>query len=166
METGNRLDALVRHETAMATVRAFGERSSAEQVLVLVDSGEESEPTMVEWRPGIPLELTASGITWEVPDDIAADVPPLPLPGVRPAAPASAMRVDIDAGTVEAPPGALPALCEAVLALAGAFGGLTVASADWPTSEAGRALTVAARPGEPAVVGVGDQLFELPAAGA
>lgn len=162
METGNRLDALARHETAMATVRAFGTRSSAEQVLVLVDSGGEGESTVVEWRPGIPLEVTAGGITWEVPDDIADDVPPLPLPGVRPAAPASSLHVDVEAGTVEAPPGALPALCEAVSALAEAFGGLTVASADWPTSEAGRALTVAARPGEPAVVGVGDQLFELP----
>lgn len=165
MGTGDRLDALVRHETAMATVRAFGARSSAEQVLVLVDSGDEGEPTMVEWRPGIPLELTAAGVTWEVPDDIAADVPPLPLPGVRPAAPASSVRVDVDAGTVEAPPGALPALCDAVRALAEAFGGLTVASADWPTSQPGRALTVAARPGEPAVVGVGDQLFELPVTG-
>lgn len=148
----------------MATVRAFGERANAEQVLVLADSGDESAPTMIEWRPGIPLEVTDGGITWEVPDDIAAEAQPLPLPGVRRSAPASSVRVDLEAGTVEAPPGALPALCDAVVALAEAFGGLSVASADWPTSEPGRALTIAARPGEPAVMGVGDQLFEFPEA--
>ena len=145
----------------MATVLAFGTRSSAEQVLVLLDSGEDGVPTMLEWRPGSPLELTDGGITWEVPDDLAAESAPLPLPGIGAAAPASAIDVDLEAGTVQAPPGALPALCQAVNALAEAFGGRSVASADWPTREAGRPLTIAARPGEPAVIGVGDQLFEV-----
>ena len=163
MGTGNPLDALARHGTAMATVRSFAARSSAEQVLVLLDSGEDVAPTMLEWRPGIPLELTDGGITWEVPDEIAAESAPLPLPGVTAAAPASAIEVDLEAGTVQAPPGALPALCRSVAALADAFGGRSVASADWPTREPGRALTIAARPGEPAVIGVGDQLFEVAA---
>ena len=147
----------------MATVRAFGASSGAEQVLVLLDSGEEDVPTMVEWRPDAPLELTDGGITWEVPDDIAGASAPLPLPGVRAAAPASSIQVDLESGTVQAPPGALPALCRAVAALAEAFGGLSVASADWPTRQPGRPLTVAARPGEPPVIGVGDQLFEVAA---
>lgn len=147
----------------MATVRAFGTRSSAEQVLVLLDSGDEAAPTMLEWRPEIPLELTDEGITWEVPDEIAGRAAPLPLPGVGAAAPASAIAIDLEAGTVQAPPGALPALCRAVSALAEAFGGRSVASADWPTRQPGQPLTVAARPGEPAVIGVGDQLFEVPA---
>ena len=145
----------------MATVRAFGASSRAEQVLVLVDSGEDGTPTMLEWRPGIPLELTDGGITWEVPDEISAEAAPLPLPHVGPGPPASAIEVDLDAGTVQAPPGALPALCRAVVALAEAFGGRSVASADWPTRQSGQALTIAARPGEPAVIGVGDQLFEV-----
>jgi hypothetical protein len=161
--TGDQLEALVRHEAAMATVRAFGVRSSAEQVLVLLDSGDEGAPTMLEWRPDVPLELTDAGITWEVPDEIAANVEPLPLPGVGAAAPASAIDVDVEAGTVEAPPGALAALSRAVMALAEAFGGRSVASADWSTRRAGQPLTIAARPGEPAVMGVGDQLFEVPA---
>lgn len=146
----------------MATVRAFGSRSGAEQVLVLIDRGDDAAPTMVEWRPGIPLELTDEGITWEVPDDIAADVAPLALPGVGRAAPASALRIDAEAGVVEGPVGAVAALCDAVRALAEAFGGRSVASADWATVEEERPFTVAARPGEPAVLGVGDQLFELP----
>jgi hypothetical protein len=158
----DRLEALVRHETAMATVRAFGSRSGAAQVLVLIDRGDDAAPTMVEWRAGIPLELTDEGITWEVPDEIGADVAPLPLPHVHPAAPASSLRIDAEAGIVEGPMGAVAALCLAVRSLAEAFGGRSVASADWPTAEAERHFTIAARPGEPAVLGVGDQLFELP----
>jgi len=146
----------------MATVRAFGERSAAEQVLVLIDQGEGAPPAMIEWRPGVPLELTDAGITWEVPDEIGAGVPPLPLPEVRAAAPASALRIDAEAGSVEGPVGAVAALCDAVRGLAEAFGGLSVASADWPTATASRPFTIAARPGEPAVLGVGDELFELP----
>jgi hypothetical protein len=160
----DQLDALVRHETAMATVRAFGTRSSAEQVLVLLESGDDAAPTILEWRADVPLELTDAGITWEVPDEIAAEAAPLPLPGVAAAAPASSIQVDLEAGTVQAPPGALPALCRAVTVLAEAFGGRSVASADWPTRESGQPLTIAARPGEPAVLGVGEQLFEIPAA--
>ena len=163
MGTEDQLDALTRHGVAMATVRAFGARSSAEQVLVLLDSGEDDSPTMVEWRPGIPIELTDGGITWEVPDEIAGEAPALELGDVTAAAPASAIEVDLDAGTVQAPPGALPALCRAVTALAEAFGGRSVASADWPTRRPGQPLTIAARPGEPAVIGVGDQLFEVAA---
>ena len=163
MGTGDQLDALARHATSMATVRAFGARSGAAQVLVLLDSGAEGTPTMIEWRPDIPLELTDGGITWEVPDEIAAAEAPLALPDVVAGAPASSIEVDLDAGTVQAPPGALPALCRAVTALAQAFGGRSVASADWLTREPGQLLTVAARPGEPAVIGVGDQLFEIAA---
>lgn len=148
----------------MATVRAFGTRSNAEQVLVLLDTGEDGAATMLEWRPDVPLELTDGGITWEVPHDIAAQAPPLPLPDVAAAVPPSAIDVDLEAGTVEAPPGALPALCRAVITLADAFGGRSVASADWPTRRPGQPLTIAARPGEPAVMGVGDQLFEVPVA--
>ena len=145
----------------MATVRDFAARSRAEQVLVLLDTGDDEAPTMLEWRSQAPLELTDGGITWEVPDEIVAGADPLPLPEIVPAAPASSIHVDLEAGTVEAPPRALPSLCDAVRALASAFGGRSVASADWPTRQGGRPLTVAARPGEPAVLGVGDQLFEI-----
>ncbi len=163
MGTGDQLDALARHAAAKATLRPNGERSGAAQVLVLLDSGEDRAPTMIEWRPGIPLELTDGGITWEVPDAMAAATAPLALPDVVAAVPASAIEVDLDGGTVQAPPGTVPALCRAVTTLAEAFGGRSVASADWITREPGPLLTVAARPGEPAVIGVGDQLFEIAA---
>ena len=146
----------------MATVADFAARSGAEQVLVLLDAGDEDRATMLEWRAGAPLELTDGGITWEVPDELTLDAAPLDLPDVRPCAPASSLRIDAEAGVVEAPVGAVEALCDAVLVLASAFGGRSVASADYPTSDPNRSVTVAARPGEPAVLGVGDELFGLP----
>ncbi len=155
--------ALERHSTAMATVVAFARGSGAQQVLVLADRGDDATPTLLEWRAGEPLELTDEGLTWEVPDELAEGGVPLPLPPLRPV-PASALRVDIEAGTVEGPPGAVLLLAEEVRALAEAFGGLSVASADWATAESGPAFTIAARPGEPPVLGVGDELFEMPAA--
>lgn len=153
--------ALEHHSAAMATVVAFGKGSGAQQVLVLADRGDDVAPTLLEWRAGEPLELTDDGVTWEVPDELAEGATPLSLPPLKPV-PASALRVDIDAGTVEGPPGAVLLLAEEVRALAEAFGGRSVASADWATAESGPAFTIAARPGEPAVLGVGEELFEMP----
>ena len=61
-----------------------------------------------------------------------------------------------------APIGAIANLAEAVLSLAGAFGGRSVATADFPTRDPEQLLTIAARPGEPVVLAVGDQQFAMP----
>ena len=53
-------------------------------------------------------------------------------------------------------------LGEAVLGLAAAFGGRSVATADFPTRDADRPLTIAARQGEPIVLAVGEEQFVLP----
>lgn len=161
MPDDDALSALTRHATAMATVLAFGRQSGAQQVLVLADQGEDAPPVLLEWREGEPLELTHAGVTWEVPDEIAATEEVRALALARPV-PASALHVDADAGVVEGPPGAVAALANAVLGLAEAFGGQSVASADWPTRDDGPAFTIAARPGEPPVLGVGEELFGLP----
>ena len=48
-----------------------------------------------------------------------------------------------------------------VLALARAFGGLTVATAEFATSDPDLPITFAARDGEPVVLGAGDAQYEL-----
>jgi glycyl-tRNA synthetase beta chain len=58
--------------------------------------------------------------------------------------------------------GAVAALARAVLGLAQAFGGRSVATADFATREPELPLTIAAREGEPLVVAAGDRRFELP----
>ena len=52
-------------------------------------------------------------------------------------------------------------LKDAVLALAGVFGGLTVASAEFATNDPETPITLAARVGEPVVLGAGDAQYEL-----
>jgi hypothetical protein len=153
------LDAINRHGDAVATVREFAARSLAERVVLLVDTGDGT--AMVECDAGGTIALTHAGRTWEVP--AAAPVPavPRPLPDVRPA-PATAIALDPDSGELEAPLGAVAMLGRAVLALATAFGGRSVATADFPTREPRVPLTIAAREGEPLVIAAGDRRFELP----
>lgn len=150
---------LARHAVAIATVREFSQRSGAHRVILLLDRGD-GPATMLELVHGEPLELTEDAVTYAV-DPAAAEVAPLPLPELRPA-PATALAVDPVAGEVAAPLGVLANLGEGLLGLAAAFGGLSVATADFPTRDAEHTLTIAARPGEPLVLAVGDQQFALP----
>jgi hypothetical protein len=148
----------MRHHVAAATVRSFAERSGAERVVVLVDEGDERPATMLEWLAGEAVEVTAADGTQElVPEGVA----PLPLPDVR-RIPPSTVELDADGGEVIAPLGAVTHLATAVLDLARAFGGRTVATADFPTATPDVPLTIAAREGEPLVLGMGDRQFALP----
>jgi hypothetical protein len=153
--------ALERHAQAAATVRAFSERSRAERVVLLVDLGEERAPAMLDCAPGGELELTDEGALWRVPADVDAGAEPRPLPDLRPP-PATALALDPDTGELEAPLGAVANLAGGVLALARAFGGRSVATADFATRDPDMPLTIAAREGEPVVVAAGHHRFELP----
>jgi hypothetical protein len=143
----------------VATVLDFAERSSAQRVVMLVDRGDERPATMLEWHDG-GLELVEDGVPAPLPDEAAA---PLPLGDLRPP-PASAVHLHARDGEPElhAPVGAIGHLAEALLDLAAALGGRSVATAEWPTSDAHQPLTLAARAGEPVIVALGDEHFELP----
>jgi hypothetical protein len=150
--------ALESHAQAVATIRAFAQRSGARRVVLVLDRG---DPAMLDCAPDGSLELTDSGRTWRVPADAPVRAVPLPLPEIRPA-PASSLFLDPDTGELEAPLGAVANLARAVLALAGAFGGRTVATAEFATRTPDLELTIAAREGEPLVVAAGDRRFVLP----
>jgi hypothetical protein len=154
-------EALERHAQAVATVRAFSERSRAERVVLLVDLGGERAPAMIDCAPGGDLELTDEGALWRVPAEVDIDAEPRPLPDLRPPPP-SALALDPDTGELEAPLGAVANLAGGVLGLARAFGGRSVATADFATRNPSLPLTIAAREGEPVVVAAGDHRFELP----
>lgn len=153
--------ALARHAIAVATVREFAARSGAHRVVLLLDEGDEPQATMLELVHGAPLELTEAGVTHAIEAGAGVDAPPLPLPELRPA-PATALQVDPVTGELAAPLGVVANLGEAVLGLAAAFGGRSVATADFPTRDADRPLTIAARQGEPIVLAVGEEQFVLP----
>jgi hypothetical protein len=152
-------DALERHAEAIATVRAFAERSGAERVVLIVDPGDGTTATMLECGTGGTVELTEGEETWQVASAVRAA--PRPLPELRPPPP-TALAIDPDSGELEAPLGAIANLGRAVLGLAAAFGGRSVATADFATRDPALPITIAAREGEPLLLAAGDRRFVLP----
>lgn len=146
---------------AVATVRAFAAAAGAERVVLVLDRGAERPATLVECDADGGVELEEDGAPAAVAARTPAGAAPRSLPELRPP-PASAVAVDPDSGQLEAPLGAVANLARGVLALAGAFGGRSVAAADFATRDPALPLTIAARAGEPVVVAAGDRRFELP----
>ena len=156
------LKAIARHAEALATVRAFAERSEALRVVLLVDLGDEEPPAMLDVGAGRRDRADRRGRgarrsrpTTPVP------APPRALPEIRPA-PSSALRADPVTGELAAPIGAIANLGDAVLGLARAFGGRSVATAEFATHDPDLPMTIVAREGEPLLLAVGDGRFELP----
>jgi hypothetical protein len=148
------------HDEAIATVRAFAERSGALRVVLLVDRGEGSPPAMLDSSGG-EVEVTDGDETWVVPVDAPVDAGPRPLPELR-SPPATALAVHPETGELEAPLGAIANLGAAVLGLAAAFGGRSVATAEFATRDPELPITIAGREGEPLVLAAGDRRFVLP----
>jgi hypothetical protein len=154
-------EALTRHAEAVATVRAFAQRAGAERVVLLVDPGDGSTAAMLDCTADGALELTDDGQSWHVPATTPVPATPRAFPDLRPPPP-TALAIDPDDGELEAPLGVIANLGEAVLGLAAAFGGRSVATADFATRDPQLPLTIAAREGEPLVLAAGDRRFVLP----
>jgi hypothetical protein len=158
---GNLENALARHAEAVATVRAFAQKAGALRVVLLVDSGDGSAATMLDCNADGGLELAEQDARWSVPAGTLVTAPPRPLPELRPPPP-TALAIDPDSGELEAPLGVVANLARGVLGLAAAFGGRSVATADFATRDPGTPITIAAREGEPLVLAAGDRRFVLP----
>jgi hypothetical protein len=154
-------EILARHAEAVATVRAYAERAGAERVVLLVDRGDDDPPAMVDRAGDGTIELTDGDTSVNVPPSAIAPAEPRPLPDLRPA-PSSSLRADPATGELAAPIGAIANMGEGVLGLARAFGGRSVASADFATHDPDLPMTIVAREGEPLLLAVGDGRFELP----
>ena len=68
------LKAIALHAEAIATVRAFAERSDALRVVLIVDRGDES-PAMLDAAPGGAIELTDEGEAHEIPPAMTSAKP-------------------------------------------------------------------------------------------
>jgi hypothetical protein len=152
------LIALARHSGEIATIRAFQQASNATRVVLLVHTPE-GENAMLESTPD-GLEVTEGETLVYIPHSAAVPAQPRALPEIRPT-PASAIHLDPTTGQLAAPLGTIDHLAEVTLALAKAFGGLTVATAEFQTHDPGLPITFAAREGEPVVLQAGDDQFEL-----
>jgi hypothetical protein len=153
--------ALERHGEAVATVRAFTAKAGALRVVLLVDSGDGTEATMLDCAPDGAVELAERHDRWTVPAGTPVAARPRPLPDLRPP-PSTALTIDPDSGELEAPLGVVANLARGVLALAAVFGGRSVATADFATRDPELPITIAAREGEPLVLAAGDRRFVLP----
>jgi len=153
--------SLDRHAEAIATVREFAVRSGAQRVVLLVDPGDGTPAAMLDCAPGGALELTEGDATVAIPEHTPVDAAPRALPELRPP-PATAIAIDPATGELEAPLGAIANLGRAVLGLAQAFGGRSVATADFATRDPAMPITIAAREGEPLLLAAGDRRFVLP----
>jgi hypothetical protein len=140
---------------AIATARAFLNASNALRVVLILEPA-----TMIDVAPGEDIELIEQEELTTFPPDVHIPQAPKPLPAIR-STPSSAISIDTLTGELSAPIGTIDHLAEAVLQLATAFGGLTVASAEFATSDPGTPITLAAREGERVVLAAGDEQFEL-----
>jgi hypothetical protein len=154
-------NALARHAEAVATVRAFTAQAGALRVVLLVDRGDGRAATMLDCDADGALELAEQDSSWRVPAQTPVTAPPRPLPELRPPPP-TALTIDPDSGELEAPLGVVANLARGVLGLAAAFGGRSVATADFATRDPELPITIAAREGEPLVLAAGDRRFVLP----
>lgn len=145
-----------RLAAAVGTVLAFADGAGAERVVLLLDEGEDAPPVMIE-RVEDGAFAVRRGETM-LPVDPGAAVP---LPPLRPV-PATAISADPETGELSAPLGSVHLLADYVLALARAFGGRSVATASFPTSDPALPLTVAARAGEPVVLDLAGRHYALP----
>ncbi|WP_028067063.1 hypothetical protein [Solirubrobacter soli] len=152
------LIALARHSEEIATIRTFQQASHATRVVLLIHTPEGENAMLESTAEG--LEITEGDTLAFIPADATVPAPARPLPEIRPT-PASAIHLDPNTGELAAPLGTIDHLASITLALAAAFGGLTVATAEFQTHDPQLPITFAAREGEPVVLQAGDDQFEL-----
>lgn len=141
-----------------ATAKDLGARSRARRVVVLVDRGE-GESAVLDWWAGEPMALRAGDDEpVALPDDLggvlpllAADTEPLPV-----------LQVDAQAAEIVAPMGAVARAAAVVRDVAAALPGRSVLTVQFQTSDPEAPLAISAREGDPLVLMLGEEPFDMP----
>jgi hypothetical protein len=147
-------------DRAIVALREFLHRSAALEVQAVVDRGDDEPPALVQVPRSAPVEVAEGDRVVHLPHAQALDATPPQLPTLPRMPP---VEIDALAGSISAPLGAVPALVDGLLALTQALGGRSVALAFFQTTDDDLPLGIAARTGEPPVLTLGDQQFEIPA---
>lgn len=148
---GPALDAVIE------TLRDVLHRSGALRVAAVLDT---EEPALVDVGRLTPVEVQVGERLMHLPHAIELEAEAFPvLTELRQLPPFDA---DPTTGEVVGTMGGLDMLADAVRELAELFGGRSVALAQYPTSTPESPLTVTARGGEPVLVMIGEEEFELP----
>jgi hypothetical protein len=150
-------DARERIAQLVATLCGFLTAAGADAAVLVLDQGEGAPPLLVECPAEGPATLSEGDQVVQL-DPARLAAAPLPLPDVRALAP-----FDVDAlrAEITAPLGGVEQLARAVRELADALPGRSVLSVTFATSDPEAPLRVSARSGDPLVLGLGDEQFEM-----
>lgn len=142
-------------------LRDFLHRSGALRAVAAIDRGQGRLPAVVDCERFMPVEVDLGDRLVQLPHEAELDAVAPALPHVHQQPP---FEVDAEGGAVTGAIGGLEHLAEAVRALADALGDLSVAAVTFETTNPDVPLAVSARAGggEPIVVTLGDDAFELP----
>jgi hypothetical protein len=144
-------------DPVIVMLREFLHRSGAVRAVALLAA--DDGPAMVDCARLAPIEVTLAERTVQLPHAIELDVAePLPVPDVRQLAP---FEVDAAEAQIASPLGGLEHYAKAVIALSQALGDGGVALATFETSDPEAPLSITARPGDPVVVALGEEPFEM-----
>jgi len=139
------------------TLRTFVHAAGALEATLLLDQGEEAPVLVVECPAAGPVLLGEGEEVVQLdPDRLAAA--PLPLPDVRALPP---FAVDLVRAEIAAPLGGVEHHARAVRAVAELFPGRSVLSVAFATTDPETPLLIAARGGDPLVLGLGEEQFEM-----
>jgi hypothetical protein len=141
-------------DAVAATLAAFLAGSGARSAVAVVDTGD-AEPVLVE------CDATDGGWVTEEGEEPRPAMPalPLPLPHLHTF---ELIEVDASRAEVTAPMGAIAHLAGATLELAQTIGGRSVLTAEFATTDPVAPLTIAARPGDPILLVIGEEQFAMP----
>jgi hypothetical protein len=140
------------------TLRAFTVASGALSALLVLDQGANTPPLLIECPARGAAELSEGEEAVVQLDPALLAAAPLALPDVRPLPP-----FDVDAlrAEITAPLGGIEHLARAVRELADAFPGRSVLSVVFATSDPETPLQLSARAGDPMLLGLGEEQFEM-----
>jgi hypothetical protein len=142
------------------TLRRFVHACGALEATLLLDQGAKL-PVLVVECPAVGPVLLGEGEQLVQLDADRLAAAPLPLPDVKALPP---FEVDAVRAEITAPLGGIEHHARAVRAVAELFPGHSVLSVEFATTDVELPLTIAARAGDPLVLGLGaEEQFEMPA---
>lgn len=140
------------------TLRAFTSAAGALAALLVLDQGAETPPLVIECPAQGPATLSEGEEAVVQLDPTLLAAAPMPLPDVRPLPP---FDVDAVRAEITAPLGGIEHHARAVRELADAFPGRSVLSVVFATSDPETPLQLSARTGDPMILGLGEEQFEM-----
>lgn len=150
-------DAREQIAQIVVTLRAFTRAAGAFATLLVLDQGDATPPLVVECPASGPVQLSEGEDIVQLDPDLLAATP-LPLPAVRALPP---FDVDRARAEITAPLGGIEHHGRAVRELAALFPGRSVLTTTWETTDEETPLHLAARTGEPLVLVLGEEQFDL-----